>query len=53
MGRYLWGRLHHGVGRTVALLLGVLVATVTLVANFVGSLGSRGVAHPLWILCSA
>jgi len=31
MGRYLWGRLHHGVGRTVALLLGVLVATASFV----------------------
>lgn len=31
MGRYLWGRLHHSPGRTVALLLAVLVATASFV----------------------
>jgi hypothetical protein len=31
MARYLWGRLHRRIGRTVALLLGILVATASFV----------------------
>jgi hypothetical protein len=31
MDRYLWGRLRHQVGRTVALMLGILVATASFV----------------------